>query len=225
MIDPAVMSYEPEGGAMGLGVRNHIRMKMLGIPVKLTSETIEWEPGRRMGFRSIKPARPAIGVATHLFERCPEGSLYTWSMEFVPTGVGGRAIAGLSAALLRRNAMRSTGASAKSDRGRRQAGPTTVVAVGAELRRATRTQCGSAAVWPIGAKPQPNCASISTKFDPSHRSMICPSSSNLNASRNAVSTTLPVGSWANNHHSNARPSAVMCDGRFCRVRPTRRGRT
>ena len=35
---------------MGLGVRNHIRVKMLGIPVKLTSETIEWEPGSRMGF-------------------------------------------------------------------------------------------------------------------------------------------------------------------------------
>ena len=105
VIDPAVVSYEPEGGAMGLGVRNHIRMKMLGIPVKVTSETIEWEPGRRMGFRSIKPGRPAIGVATHLFERCPEGTLYTWSMEFLPTGTGGRVIAGLSAALFERNAI------------------------------------------------------------------------------------------------------------------------
>ncbi len=58
VIDPAVVSYEPEGGVMGMGVRNHIRMKMLGIPVKLTSETIEWEPGTRMGFRSIKPGAP-----------------------------------------------------------------------------------------------------------------------------------------------------------------------
>ena len=105
VIDPAVVSYEPEGGVMGMGVRNHIRMKMLGIPVKLTSETIEWEPGRRMGFRSIKPRRPVIGVATHLFEPCPEGTLYTWSMDFVPTGVGGRLVAGLSAALLGRNAI------------------------------------------------------------------------------------------------------------------------
>ena len=105
VIDPAVRSYEPEGGTMGLGVRNHIRMKMLGVPVKLMSETIEWKPGSRMGFRSIKPRRPVIGVATHLFEPCPEGTLYTWSMDFVPTGVGGRLVAGLSAALLGRNAV------------------------------------------------------------------------------------------------------------------------
>lgn len=105
VIDPMVVSYEPEGGTMGLGVNNHIRFKMLGIPVKMTSETIEWEPGTRMGFRSIKPGRPVIGVATHLFEPCPEGTLYTWSMDFVPTGIGGRVIAGLSAALLGRNAI------------------------------------------------------------------------------------------------------------------------
>ncbi len=105
VIDPAVVSYEPEGGTMGLGVKNHIRMKMLGIPVKLTTETIEWEPGTRMGFRSIKPGRPVIVVATHLFEPCPEGTLYTWAMDFVPTGVGGRVMAGLSTALLGRNAI------------------------------------------------------------------------------------------------------------------------
>lgn len=105
VIDPAIVSYEPEGGTMGLGVENHIRMKVLGIPVKLTSETIEWEPGRRMGFRSIKPGRPVVGVARHVFEPCPEGTLYKWSMEFVPTGVGGRLAAGLSAALFERNAV------------------------------------------------------------------------------------------------------------------------
>ena len=78
---------------------------MLGIPVKLTSETIEWDPGRRMGFRSIEPGRPVIGVATHVFEACPEGTLYTWSMDFLPTGVGGRVTAALSAALLGRSAI------------------------------------------------------------------------------------------------------------------------
>ena len=67
---------------MGLGVANHIRIKMFGIPLRLTTETIEWEPGSRMGFRSIKPGRPAIAVATHLFEPDPQGTVYTWSMEF-----------------------------------------------------------------------------------------------------------------------------------------------
>ena len=105
VIDPAVISYEPVGGTMGLGIRNNIRMKMLGIPLTLTSETLEWVPGERMVFRSIRPGRPAIGVATHRFDACPEGTLYTWSMDFVPTGVGGRVVAAVSATMFERNAV------------------------------------------------------------------------------------------------------------------------
>ena len=105
VIDPAVVSYEPEGGTMGVGIRNHIRLKMLGIPLSIVSETTEWEPGERMSFRSIEPGRPAIGLATHRFEACPDGTIYTWSMEFVPVGVGGRIAAAVSAAMFRRNAV------------------------------------------------------------------------------------------------------------------------
>ena len=105
VIDPAVVSYEPEGGTMGVGIRNHIRLKMLGIPLSIVSETTEWEPGERMAFRSIEPGRPAIGLATHRFEACPDGTSYTWSMEFVPVGVGGRIAAAVSAAMFRRNAV------------------------------------------------------------------------------------------------------------------------
>jgi hypothetical protein len=105
VIDPAVISYEPVGGVMGRGVRNRIRMKMLGIPMTITSETIEWEPAEQMAFRSIQPGRPAVGVATHRFDASPDGTLYTWSMEFVPTGVGGRMVAVMSAAMFERNAV------------------------------------------------------------------------------------------------------------------------
>jgi hypothetical protein len=105
VIDPAVISYDPIGGTMGLGVRNRIRMKMLGIPMTITSETIEWEPAERMAFRSIQPGRPAVGAATHRFDASPDGTLYTWSMEFVPTGAGGRITAVVSAAMFERNAV------------------------------------------------------------------------------------------------------------------------
>ena len=113
VIDPAVISYEPEGGTMGVGIRNHIRLKMLGIPLSMVSETTEWEPGDRMAFRSIEPGRPAIGLATHRFEACPEGTRYTWSMDFVPTGVGGQLAAVVAARMLERNAV------AQQDRVRR----------------------------------------------------------------------------------------------------------
>jgi hypothetical protein len=105
VIDPAVVSYEPEGGTMGVGIRNHIRTRMLGIPLSLVSETTGWEPGERMAFRSIEPGRPAIGLATHRFEACSEGTSYTWSMDFVPTGVGGRLAAVVAARTLERNAI------------------------------------------------------------------------------------------------------------------------
>lgn len=104
VIDPAVISYEAVGGTMGPGVVNNIRMRMLGVPLTLTSETLEWEPGERMVFRSVRPARPAVGVATHRFDPCPDGTLYTWSMNFVPTGVGGRVVAAMSAPMFARNA-------------------------------------------------------------------------------------------------------------------------
>jgi hypothetical protein len=104
VIDPAVVSYEPEGGTMGRGIRNQIRMRVLGVPLTMTSETTAWEPGALMGFRSIKPAKPAVGVATHRFEPCAEGTHYTWSMEFVPTGFGGRLTAAFGAATFGRNA-------------------------------------------------------------------------------------------------------------------------
>lgn len=104
VIDPAVASYEPEGGNMGLGVRNRIKMRMLGIPIVLVSETIGWERDTMMAFRSIKPGRPAVGVATHRFERHPSGTTYTWSMDFVPTGLGGRLMARVAARLFARNA-------------------------------------------------------------------------------------------------------------------------
>jgi hypothetical protein len=89
---------------MGLGVQNQMRLRVLGMPIKLTSVTTAWEPGERMEFRSVKPSRPAVGLAAHRFESCAEGTSYTWSMEFTPTGFGGRLMAALGAVMLERNA-------------------------------------------------------------------------------------------------------------------------
>lgn len=58
VIDPAVVSYEPEGGTMGLGVNNHLRLKFFGVTLTLISETIGWEPGpstRPVGGRRSGP--------------------------------------------------------------------------------------------------------------------------------------------------------------------------
>ena len=104
VIDPAVMSYAPEGGTMGLGVQNQVRLRVLGVPMTLTSVTTAWEPGERMEFRSVSPSRPAVAVATHLFEPCITGTDYTWSMEFRSTGFGGQLMAAVGAVMFERNA-------------------------------------------------------------------------------------------------------------------------
>lgn len=104
VIDPAIVSYEPDGGTMGLGVHNRIRLRMLGIPMQVVSETTVWKPDALMVFRSIKPAKPVVTLATHSFEAHPDGTTYTWSMEFVPTGFGGRLVATVAARMFERNA-------------------------------------------------------------------------------------------------------------------------
>ena len=106
VIDPAVISYEPDTLPMRAGTTNTVRVRMYGIPMTMVSRTVEWEQGRRMVIESIRPARPVRGRATHLFEPHPDGVRYTWSMEMEPIGFGGRLAARLMTTLMRRNARR-----------------------------------------------------------------------------------------------------------------------
>lgn len=106
IIDPAVISYEPDSLPMRAGTINTIRVRFFGIPASMVSRTLEWEEGRRMVLESIQPARPVRARATHLFEPLPDGVRYTWSMEMIPCGFGGGLAARLMTVLMRRNARR-----------------------------------------------------------------------------------------------------------------------
>jgi carbon monoxide dehydrogenase subunit G len=104
VIDPAVLSYEPDSLPLRAGTVNTVRVRLYGIPTTMVSRTVEWEEGRRMVLESIQPARPIRGAATHLFEPHAEGTLYTWSMEMTPTGFGGRVFGRVMTIIMRRNA-------------------------------------------------------------------------------------------------------------------------
>ena len=104
IIDPAVISYEPDSLPMRAGTTNTIRARFFGVTATMVSRTLEWDEGRRMVLESIKPARPVRGRATHLFEPHPDGVRYTWSMEMTPVGPGSRIAARLMTVLMRRNA-------------------------------------------------------------------------------------------------------------------------
>ena len=109
LIDPSVISYEPDGGTMALGVRNTVRFRAFGIPMSAVSETITWRPNELMQFRALRPRRPFVTTATHSFEPDVRGTAYTWSMTFEPTAIGGRLLARVALRFFARNARRQQG--------------------------------------------------------------------------------------------------------------------
>lgn len=104
VIDPAVVYYRPERLPMGVGIRNHIKARAFGVPLKMISETKVWKPGHLMVIESVSPAKPMKVTATHQFEAREDGVVYTWHMEFVPNALGGGVVAALACRFMRRNA-------------------------------------------------------------------------------------------------------------------------
>jgi hypothetical protein len=105
-IDPAVIEYRPDKLPMRQGVRNLIRMRAWGIPTTIESVVAEWDPGRRMVMRLVRPSRPMTVTATHSFDPSPEGCLYVWEMTFESNAPLGRFVVTPSCRFMRRNAQR-----------------------------------------------------------------------------------------------------------------------
>lgn len=102
IVDPAVISYEPDSIPMRTGTRNRVRARLGWIPVTMTTKVLAWEEGKRMVIESVRPSRPFKATATHLFESHADGTLYTWSMEFAPNLPGGGLAARLASRFMRR---------------------------------------------------------------------------------------------------------------------------
>jgi hypothetical protein len=81
-IDPMIIRYEPDGGVMRQGGRNHIRGRAFGVRVHIVSVTREWDPPRRMVLENIEPARPVRMRLTQTFEPHPRGTLLTYRADF-----------------------------------------------------------------------------------------------------------------------------------------------
>jgi hypothetical protein len=106
IIDPAVVSYVPDTVPMAVGTTNTVKVRMFGLRLTTVTRVLVWEEGRRMVIESVRPSRPVKGIATHTFASHAEGTLYTWSMEIVPTLVGGRFFAAFFCRFMRMNARR-----------------------------------------------------------------------------------------------------------------------
>lgn len=103
-IDPAVISYVSNTNPMTVGTVNTIKVRLFGLRLTMMSQVLSWKEGDSMVIESIRPAAPVKAVATHTFEPHPDGTLYTWAMEFVPTGFGGRLAAKFMCRFMHQNA-------------------------------------------------------------------------------------------------------------------------
>jgi hypothetical protein len=106
IIDPAVASYETSTLPMRVGTVNTVKVRMFGLRLTMVTQVLTWDEGHRMVIESVRPARPVKASATHLFEPHADGTLYTWAMEFVPTGLGGGLAAWFFRRFMQRNARR-----------------------------------------------------------------------------------------------------------------------
>lgn len=82
-----IQSYEPEGGEMHEGGRNHIRMRAFGLPMQVVSVTREWQPPHRMVLENVKPNRPVRMTLTQTFEPHPDGTLLTYHADIQGFGL------------------------------------------------------------------------------------------------------------------------------------------
>ena len=105
-IDPAIVSYVTDTVPMAVGTINTVKARMFGLRLTTVTQVLIWEEGQRMVIESVRPSKPVKGIATHLFEVHAEGTLYTWAMEIVPTGFGGRFAAQFFRRFMQRNARR-----------------------------------------------------------------------------------------------------------------------
>jgi len=77
-IFPMITRYEPEGGVMREGGTNHMRGRVLGLPLRMQSVTRVWDPPRRIVREGTKPAGPVRMTLTQTFQPHPEGTLATY---------------------------------------------------------------------------------------------------------------------------------------------------
>ena len=82
IIDPGVREWRPDREPVGIGTRFTIRARLGMLPIRGTSEVIEWDPPRRATFVSVRGAGPMRMTATHTFAPDGDRTDYTWSIEF-----------------------------------------------------------------------------------------------------------------------------------------------
>lgn len=96
------LTFEPQG-EQGIGTLNHVRRRILGVPIRAVSRTTAWEPPRRCAFESTKPTWPVTAHIVELFEPSAAGTHHVISYQVRPSGVVGHLVAPVFAAFMKRN--------------------------------------------------------------------------------------------------------------------------
>jgi hypothetical protein len=84
-LDPLLISYEPENGAMEEGTLNRVRSRVGPFPATLTTRTEILEPPHRAVFVSVKPSKPVHVRAEDSLEEAADGCRYRVVLTVTPT--------------------------------------------------------------------------------------------------------------------------------------------
>ena len=103
-LDEPLISYEPDTNPMAPGTTVNMRFRAFGLPMSMKTRVREWEEGKHMIIDSLSPSRPFVATATHTFVAHPDGTAYTWAMEFRPNFPGGGVLARIASRFMRRAA-------------------------------------------------------------------------------------------------------------------------
>lgn len=102
LIDPAVKEWTPDREPVDVGTRFRIRGRLGRIPIRGTSETVEWEPPTLAAYKSVAPTWPIRMTASHRFEGREDGGTdYTWTITFIEVNIIGRPVIALAAKLFK----------------------------------------------------------------------------------------------------------------------------
>ena len=90
-------------GEQRAGTLNDLSGRMAGIPIRVVSRTVEWDPPRRCVFESVKPSWPISTRIIETFEPSRTDTRHTIHYEVTPSGLLGRLPALLVCRLMRRS--------------------------------------------------------------------------------------------------------------------------
>jgi hypothetical protein len=100
-VDPTIVEWRSDEFPPTVGTLNHLKAKLFGVRMKITSRFTEFDPPRRMVIEGVRPPMAKWTTGIHALEALLGGTRYTYTVEMRPP-LGFRLVHRLMARRMRR---------------------------------------------------------------------------------------------------------------------------